>query len=465
MALAALVLAVLAAMFPFLREDQSPPSLKARIADIRIGSFITGAAVLVFAGCFGSWPSTFHYGNSIALALAIGALVGVFSAGADAGSGGFGFGMAVIGAALLHFLPSDGMSNAQVAFLTGCFVAAFATAGLRPKLTGGYLGLLCAVLVVAVDYLGRIAGKGADPASAAGTALGLASLIAALLAGVVSRFSKSTLVRGGIGFLALLLIGYLACWQYLGNALLGNLWIGGVVVGGAVHLLLAGEDQPEAFRFVLAAVIWLGAATVAFGMDLGYGMAVTLLGGAAALLLFGNMRGLMAIAVAAAILIYRLFRELFPDEAKALDIGQHYTMVGIAIGALLPLLPIEWARGLKLSRERTTIATVVWLLILLGLPIAAAVLLGSKGAIGMVVGLSFAAIVEGLRGTVSLAPAGIAVGLGSFTVLSFDWLGDWTDLERVVKLRAVMIVTVVALVLGSALFGLSRQKASEADPS
>lgn len=463
LSLLALALAILAALFPLGQEDETSPTLKARIAEIRAGSVIAALAIALFGGAVTIWPTTFLYGSSLALAMAIGAVVGIFAAGSDPGRRGFAFGMAVLGTAVLHFLAPAGMGNAQVAFATGCFVAAFATGGLQPKLTGAYVCAFSAVLLVAVDFLGRIAGRGGDPASAAGTTLGLACLIAAVLTGVVGRFSGSATVRGGVGFLALLLIGYLACWQYLSSSMLGNLWFGGVVVGVAVHLLLSGEEEPEAFRFVLATVIWLGAATVAFGLNLGYGMSVTLLGGAAALVLFGNVRGLMAIAVAAAILVYRMFRELFPEEAKALDIGQHYTMVGIAIGALLPLLPLEWARGMKIAGWRTTAATVVWLLILLGLPVAAAVLLGSKGAIGMVVGLSFAAVVEGLRGSLSLAPAGIAMGLGSLTVLSYGWLGDWTDLERAIKLRAVVVVSIVALILGAALFGLSRGKAPEAE--
>jgi hypothetical protein len=196
-------------------------------------------------------------------------------------------------------------------------------------------------------------------------------------------------------------------------------------------------------------------------MHLGYGMAVSLLAGAGTLVLFGNIRGLMTMSVAAAILVYRLFRELYPAEARALDIGQHYTMIGVAIGALLPLLPLEWARNKNLSGPRSNTAIALWLLILAGLPVASAILLGSKGAIGMVVGLSFAAVIEGLRGAASLAPMGIALGLGSITILSYSWLGDWTDLERGIKTRAVLFVAVILLAFAAALFGISRTQATE----
>jgi hypothetical protein len=136
-------------------------------------------------------------------------------------------------------------------------------------------------------------------------------------------------------------------------------------------------------------------------------------------------------------------------------------MIGIAIGALLPLLPLECGRNKSLANARAISATAVWLLILIGLPVASAILLGSKGAIGMVVGLSFAAVVEGLRGGASLAPTGISIGLGTITILSYSWLGDWTDLERGVKTRAVFVVAVILLVFAAALFGISRNQATE----
>ncbi len=461
--LLALILAILAAIFPLQREDQPPPVLHQRIREIRAGSILTAIVLLLFAGAATVWPATFKTGGPMALALAIGGLVGVFSSVADVARGGFVVGMAVVGAAALHLLPPDGVDKFQIAYVAGVFIAAFATDGMRPKLSGGYLAVLAALVVVAVDFLGRFAVPGSDPAAASGVALGIAFLVSALGAGLIARFSKSDALRIGIGLAVLLGVGYLACRSYLNAPELGNLWLGGIAVGGIVHLILAGESQPEPFRFVLSAVIWLGAATVAFGLKLGYGMAVTLLGGVGTLVLLGGTRGLMSISVAAAILAYRLFREIYPEDAQAPDIGQHYTMIGITIGALLPLLPIEWARAREITGWRTFASLAVWLLILTGLPIAASVLLGSKGAIGIVVGLSFSAIVEGLRGVISLAPVGLGAGMAAIGVLSYGWLGDWTDLERIVKVRAVVVVGTVALVLAAALFGLSRQAKQEAE--
>jgi hypothetical protein len=461
--LLALVLAVLAALFPFKRDDQPPPGWRGRIAGTRSGSLLTAIAILIFGGATMVWPTIFHHGKTDALALIFGALVAIVAATADSKSEAFAFGIAVFGASLLHLdLFSAGeVATAQVAFVAGAFIAAFATGGLRPTLNGGYLCALSAIFVVAVDFLGRMNAVTSVSAASAGLYLGLAFLASSVICGLVAKFAKSALVSGGIGFIAIVLLGYFGCYQFLANTTLANLWLGGAVVGGVIHLMLNGDAEAEPFRIVLATIIWLAAATVAFSMALGYGMAVSMLGGASVLFLFGNLRGLMTMSVAASVLVYRLFREIYPGDAKAPDIGQHYTMIGIAMGALLPLLPIEWGRTRDLTGWKSKVAVALWLLILLGLPVPAAVLLGSKGAIGMVIGLSFAAVIEGIRGSVSLAPVGIATGVGALTVLSYDWLGDWTDLDRAIKVRAVLIVSVVAFFFAAALFGLSRQQATK----
>ncbi|HTQ09872.1 MAG TPA: hypothetical protein VMI31_07360 [Fimbriimonadaceae bacterium] len=462
--LLALVLAVLAAIFPLRREEQTAPVLRQRVREIRAGALVAAVAVILFAVAATLWPSVFDHGSAVALGIAAGAVVGACSSAARRSQPGFVLGLVVLGASALRLLPPAGIQEAQIGFVAGIFVAAFATGGLHAQGGGGFLAVLASIAIVSADFLGKLAVPGSDPAAATGSVLAIAFLVSALVAGVVGRFTDRRLVQDGIGFVLLLLVGYLACSKLLEGSSLAMLWAGGVVVGGIVHLILAGDDKPDSLRFVLSAVIWLAAATVAFGIDHeAYGMAVTLLGGVCTLALMGNLRGLASITVAAAILVYRLFRELYPDDARAPDIGQHYTMIGIAIGALLPLLPLEWARSRDVSGWKAVVSMAVWLLILIGLPIAGSVLLGSKGAIGMVVGLSFAPIIDGLRGMTDLAPAGIGLGMGALSVLSYGWLGDWTDLERGVKIHAVIVVGIISLVLGAALMGLSRSPSKETE--
>lgn len=444
----ALVLALLGALLPLRSPDPPPVAVR-----VRAGAGVCAAFLVLFLIATLVWPQVFVDGASIALALAMGSAASVLAEGAGRSRPGFAIGLTVLGIALLPFVGVG--AGVQIAFIVGAFLGAFTTAS-REASGGGRLATIAAVAVVGADLLGRYATRSDSPAAATGSLLGIALLLAIVVSGVVARSSASRLITEGLGFIVLLAAGFAACAGYLASAQLAGLWVGGAVVGVIVHLVLAGENEPEPFRFVLCAVIWLAAATVAFGLGLGYGMAVALLAGFATLALFGSTRGVMTLSVALAILIYRFFREMHPEESKALDIGQHYTMVGMAIGALVPLMPLEWRRDWIPAGWRAVAARALWAVILLGIPVAAAVFLGSKGAIGMIVGLSLAAVVEGLRGNVGLETLNIGVGVGGVTTLMYGWLGDWTDIDRGAKMKAVVVVAIVALVVAAALMGISR---------
>lgn len=444
----ALVLAILGALFPLRTADPPLPATR-----LRAGVAICAAFLALFVIATLVWPEVFVDGASVALALAIGAAASVFAEGAGKSRAGFAIGLAVLGASLLPFVGVG--ADIQIAFVVGAFVGAFTTAS-REASGGGQLATIGALAIVGADLLGRYATRSDSPAASTGSLLGLALLLSIVVTGVVGRATPSRLIAEGIGIIVLLAAGFAACAGYLASAQLAGLWIGGVVVGIIVHLVLSGESEPEPFRFVLCAVIWLAAATVAFGLGLGYGMAVALLAGFATLALVGSIRGVMTLSVALAILVYRFFREMHPEESKALDIGQHYTMVGMAIGALVPLMPLEWRRDWLPAGWKAVFARGLWTVVLIGIPVAAAVFLGSKGAIGMIVGLSLAAVVEGLRDKVGLETLNISTGMACTTTLMYGWLGDWTDIDRGAKMKAVVIVAVVALVVAAALMGVSR---------
>lgn len=271
------------------------------------------------------------------------------------------------------------------------------------------------------------------------------------------RTQTSQTLRSLVSLLLLALVGSLASWKFLGSLELAAIWASAVVIGGIVHLIFEGETEPTPLRFVLSSIIWIATATVAFGLKLGYGMAVALIGGASSLIILGSIRGLMSMAIALSILIYRFFRELQPEGARALDIGQHYSLVGITLGALLPLLPIEWSRS---TRTKSSLAGVLWLLLLIGIPVAVSLLLGGKGAVGLVVGFAFASLIEGARGSVTLEAIGIAAGLGALTTLSYGWLVPLMDLGRDEKTKGLVGVAVAVVIIGSLLNWVGKKDAA-----
>lgn len=460
--LLALAMAVASAFLPLSSADSTPGPLRARGAGVWGGSALAALSVLLFAVATFVWPKTFGGdGSWTALALAMGVLVGMFGGATELPRAGFAVGLAVAAASALHFWPESGLDVASAALVGGAFIGVVATAGFGSLVSGGWLVPLAALAVVAVDFLARAAEISVQSISP-GVALGLALMFGALVSGVFAR-SISRFMTGAVGIGALALAGFLVCWRSFDRVDLATLWIAGVLVAVVVHFILTDEESGDSFRFILSTVIWLSVATVAFGIALGYGMSVTVLAGVGALVLLGNSRALMTISTAAVLVLYRLFREMYPEDAKAPDIGQHYTMIGIALGALLPLMPAAWIRDRALRGASQFAVNLLWLVVLLGVPVAAAVLLGAKGAIGLVVGFAFAVVVDGLRGSSGLGIAGIAVGMGALVLTTYGWLGEWVDLERSAKIRAVIAIAVAAALIGGALFGIGRKSAVESD--
>ena len=445
-----LVLTYVAGLLPLQKENLSDSeTTRARIGEIGSGAGVAAVALLLFFVATKIWPSVFIDGTILSVAAALGILVACFSAGFRQTVTAFPLGMAVIGDSMLHLLGGS-TGPALLAFVVGSSVGAFCTSLGRPKFHGAYINAVCCTVLVAADFLGRRA-AGSDAAAMTGLSLGLSGLVAAVL--VVGLRGRGMMLRGLVTVLAVAAVGSLACWKFLGTLELASLWACGAVVAGIVHLIFEGEEEPSGFRFVLSTIIWIAAVTVAFGIKLGYGMSAVLLAGVVTAILLGSARGLMSQSVALSILLYRYYRELQPEGARALDIGQHYSMVGLTLGALLPLLPLEWARA---RRSRLVISGALWLVLLIGLPLIGSLLLGSKGAVGMIVGFGFATLVEGIRGAVTLEAVGLGVGLGALTTLSYGWLVPLMDIGRDEKTRALVIVAVVLVLIGTALSMLTK---------
>ncbi len=175
-----------------------------------------------------------------------------------------------------------------------------------------------------------------------------------------------------------------------------------------------------------------------------------------------------------------MFREVHVVATRALDIGQHYELIGLALGALTPLMPVEWLRTRwELLGLRLPTTSVLWMFLLALIPVGCALVLGPKGVVGFVAGLGFAALIQSLktdsrfriqdsgsgvsRGDAenpSIADArlhtlSLGVGMAAATTFTFQFLGDNTTLSRdekisiLVPLAMVLFVVAVLLVVVS----------------
>ncbi|HVL38471.1 MAG TPA: hypothetical protein VM328_03675, partial [Fimbriimonadaceae bacterium] len=274
----------------------------------------------------------------------------------------FPFILACAAFGLTTYVPEAQRPDVQLALAVGAGLGAFAA--------GAGAGSVAAVAMaglVAAGRLGSMAGGVNGPHAA--LAFGLLVGAGLLLRSYGSRRTGegAPWQRESIAWLAgsVVLLGF-GAW-FLANRFI---FIGDVFTlffGGALIALVIGWMSPDAedslFRFLLAALVWIGVATVAFALRRGFGVSMCLLGALSGCLLMSNRRALLSLGPLVALAIYRLFREAYPDARQAFDIGQHYAMIGLLVGVLLPLLPLEWERAYPMARSWIAGAG-AWLLLL-----------------------------------------------------------------------------------------------------
>lgn len=250
--------------------------------------------------------------------------------------------------------------------------------------------------------------------------------------------------------------GWILGHRYLYIGAAATLIMLGAASGWVLHWVVSQERTEEEgeLRFALASVVVVALATLAFAALRGYGMALSTLSAATVLVLAGNTRALLCLGPAWALVGYRLFRETHTDVSRAFDIGQHYAIVGILLAILMCMAVAAWRpKGAERSRTRAA-AVALSAVALMAAIVAGAVFLGSKGAVGSLVGLGLAVFVAGMRGSRSPAVLILALQAWATLVLAYGWTRPWLDLTRDDKLvllgwfaaiGAVVAVTIVAL--------------------
>ena len=432
-----LVALALALAAPFLLRTERRGLDVPRLVALAVLTAVAVAAAMRFA------PGT--EGRPAAMGVVLGALacaLGAWSGGPAAG---------VAGAAALHlFAPSSAMG---LAFVAGTALGALTV--------GGEAAALAGVLVFAADDLGMRHSQ--LPAAAfIGSQVGVSVAVGALLAGLVP--SRVALMRPVVVGVLATLAGLVAA-KGLGEE---GLTLGAALgaVAGVVLALLMPEEEGESSRVGLATVVGVGLATVAFGLGRGLGMGIAALAAVGVLLAVDRRRAVLALGPLMGLVMFRVLREAGTGATRALDIGQHYTLLALVLGLALPLLPTDWLRG-----RASALGAGLWGIVLLAAPPLVVVALGMRGGVGFVVGLGVSGLVQAFRivdrglaivgeGAVddrqssvhnpqSLLPLALGAGLGGATILALAWLGEDSALARDAKLRLFAYAAVgIAAVAG-----------------
>jgi hypothetical protein len=296
-----------------------------------------------------------------------------------------------------------------------------------------------AALVVALSCIAAAFGFHSDlsfSAPSAGVVLfGAAALVG--LAGIaferlVPKASKAWPV---IACIALAAIAYAASIKYL---MLGPGWVG-VAIAPIVALLASwlteasGENQT--FPLLVTAALWLGLATAAFGLSKSFGVSLALVLSVATLAILNADKALLATGPMFAVVLTQLFRQLHPDAVRSVDVGQNYILIGLAAGALFPLLPLEWLQEKAgLSASRKAAGGFIWAVTLCAAPVLIGIYLAPKGLVGFAAGLGFAGLLAANRER-PLLVISLSAGVGCLTLLEYGWMGDLTDMARPDKIH------------------------------
>ncbi len=386
-------------------------------AEIRSPDWLSIAAVGILLAVMLAFAS--RYGPELDRPwLAAGGLLGAIAATIPFGAPSLRASACVgLAAAILaHLVPAQGVPACQLALVAG--------AGLAAILTGGYAAALGATAVVALDRFGSMSG-GSEHLSYAGSLVAIALLLSSVMQALLKKRQVEIVIAFVLPLLAFLFLGFWLKDQPL--AATGAL---GVVGGAVLAALLSASVPVRPLDAGIGALISVGLATAAFALDRGTGMAAALLGALGFLLLRGNTRAILALGPLFALVLFRLFQNIYPETSRAFDIGQHYALIGLILGAILPLILVDSFAFAEQAKAKGVGALGLLALVAMGLSPILTVFLGPTGAVGFIVGLGFAGMFELVRQGTSLLALSAGTGMAGVMLVTYGWLSKSLDLTR-----------------------------------
>lgn len=425
----------------FARDGVKPEGEKSKKVEAPVGAFIILAALvgvlmvgLTMSGQIIPDGISAGYGMGIgvcASALAYG--IGLIGAQRSAGRAA----PLAIGALMVAVLPLFPGTPAPMAVVFGSAVGAWILSIGKAEDPNPW-AMRTAVAIGAVVAANALGGAIDEKAVTqhAGTMLAVCLALAGVVLPLIPQIAR------GLSLVALTAgVAYLVGDKLFGVSETLVVCAGGALVALIVSWLIPDEEKPNTMRLCLGTLIWISAGTASFSMRQGFGMALLFLTAVATLLLMGNRRALLSMGPLGAIVFFRVFRETNLDAAKALDIGQHYAMIGLVIGAALPVLAQEWLQTVaRRGGIMALVAGLAWVIVLLAVPLAAAVLFGAKGVVGYLFGLGLASLAEGIKGERSAHALSLGLGLSGVMTLVYSGLQPHLEMTRDEKVHALMYI-------------------------
>jgi hypothetical protein len=161
-----------------------------------------------------------------------------------------------------------------------------------------------------------------------------------------------------------------------------------------------------------------------------------------------------------ALLFYRIFLEMYPTETRQIDVGQQYAVMGIVAGVVLPVALASWLSRASMRFDgmaKTSLAVLAGITVVAML-VAADFVLGTKGTVGILIGLSLAPFVAALSGGERLGVLAAVGALAAAVVVTFRFVSPHLLLERAEKMQFLGLSIAIAIVLIAIAHWLTKEK-------
>jgi len=225
---------------------------------------------------------------------------------------------------------------------------------------------------------------------------------------------------------------------------------------------LWGDGAPSPTAGALGTLAWTGVATVGFSQAQTPGMAAAALVGLAVTGVMGRPGAAAAMSPVFALAAYRLLRNLAPDTLESFDIGQHYVTVGLLLGAAVTVALNEFVANLgeNLGPKATAAQVAAWLAAA-GLAAFAAVFLGDRGTVGVVLGLALGGALATLSSRQALPGAVFGGGLAWLVAALAPMLSEAVDIKKDNKMVVFAVAVLVVAALAATAGAMARPKSEE----